>query len=70
MSQPLFTLGERATTTSCTGIWVGPKESLDVLGKRKSLISSGIQTLDHPAHTECSITAAINYMRCLEIRYI
>jgi hypothetical protein len=26
---------EIATTTSCTGSWVGPKDSLDILGKRK-----------------------------------
>jgi len=31
-----FILGEIATTTSCTGSWVGPKDSLDILGKRET----------------------------------
>jgi len=40
------------SSTHRTGGWVGPRGSLTVLVKRKSLSPARIQTLDHPADSK------------------
>jgi len=32
------------------GGWVGPRDSLEVLKRKKSLVHAGIQKPDHPVH--------------------
>jgi len=45
----VFPLSKNSSTHR-TGGWVGPRGSLTVLVKRKSLSPARIRTLDHPAH--------------------
>jgi hypothetical protein len=49
-----FTLGERAPGTHCIGSWVGPRDGLDDVEKRKFLTLPGLElrTLAHPAHIQ------------------